>query len=363
MNNRSHALINEPPLLVCPTLAVMYGLNEAMMVQQIHFWSSAKNSGRVIDGRVWVYNTAEEWQEQFPFLSLGTVVRVLKSIRDKGIVDSLILPGSDRTLHYAINYDKINAGLEAIQDKANCEDHSRNLRRSSKQIAKTKNNADCEDHLRNLRESYTETTSETTTENTTHTAHEAHSDTAAERVEDVDPFLPAECHSPSPYQDTLGTTPVEPSPLSSTAAQRQALKREAEDRKKKALALIQTFASEVSPGGTITDGFVSKHTAAAHKLLSINATPEELRRAIANQRIAWPSQRNLTLAYIEENWPTLTSVRSASSETAPRSYQFTEEEQKARRDKAQKLSEEINATRERIAREAQSAQSQSCPAN
>lgn len=34
----SRLLINEQPLLVLPSLACEIGLNEALMLQQIHYW-------------------------------------------------------------------------------------------------------------------------------------------------------------------------------------------------------------------------------------------------------------------------------------------------------------------------------------
>jgi len=107
----SRLLIDEPPLQVLPSLAVAIGLNEAMLLQQVHYW--LQRSKHVHDERPWVYNTYEEWQAQFPFWSLKTVRNVIASLEKQG----LLLSGhhselaTDRTKWYTIDY----AALERIE--------------------------------------------------------------------------------------------------------------------------------------------------------------------------------------------------------------------------------------------------------
>ena len=48
-------LISEPPLQVLPSLAVKIGLNEAIILQQVHYWLLKSNNIR--DGYKWVYNS------------------------------------------------------------------------------------------------------------------------------------------------------------------------------------------------------------------------------------------------------------------------------------------------------------------
>jgi hypothetical protein len=101
-------LISEPPLQVLPSLAVKLGLGEAIMLQQIHYWLG--RSSNVRDGRRWVYNTAVEWQEQFPFWSVSTVRRILASLRAQGVLvatDSYNAMKIDTTLWYSIDYSAI----------------------------------------------------------------------------------------------------------------------------------------------------------------------------------------------------------------------------------------------------------------
>ena len=44
----SRLLINENPLQVLPTLAVKIGLNEAMILQQMHYWLNAYHNKNYI---------------------------------------------------------------------------------------------------------------------------------------------------------------------------------------------------------------------------------------------------------------------------------------------------------------------------
>lgn len=100
-------LIDDYPMLVLPTLAEKIGLNEAIFLQQVHFWIN--RSGKKRDGREWVYNTLEGWTKQFPFWSMSTVRRTINSLEKQG----LIFIGNynklkmDKTKWYAINHDEV----------------------------------------------------------------------------------------------------------------------------------------------------------------------------------------------------------------------------------------------------------------
>lgn len=103
----SKLLFNEQPLVISPSLATLIGLNESIVIQQIHYW--LRTSKHVHNGRKWVYNTYKKWQEQFPFWSEVTVRRIFTSMENKG----LIVSGNyndmkaDNTKWYSINYEKL----------------------------------------------------------------------------------------------------------------------------------------------------------------------------------------------------------------------------------------------------------------
>ena len=105
----SKLLINEPPLQVLPSLAERIGLNEAIVLQQVHYWleNNKKSNRNKRIGRYWAYNTYEGWREQFPFWSVETVKRILKSLERQGIViiGNFNKSPFDRTKWYSIDYE------------------------------------------------------------------------------------------------------------------------------------------------------------------------------------------------------------------------------------------------------------------
>lgn len=101
-------LIAEHPLQVLPSLAVAIGLNEAIVLQQMHYWSLMPNT-LVHEGLRWIYNSMPEWQAQFPFWSEDTIARAMRSLRDRGLIEVKRLSPNpmDRRNYYAINYSKL----------------------------------------------------------------------------------------------------------------------------------------------------------------------------------------------------------------------------------------------------------------
>lgn len=109
-------IINEPPLLVLPSLAVALGdVDKAIIVQQLHFWLGA--AGKERDGRRWVYNTLPAWQKQFPWMVERTVQRKLADLTASGIIISTAeynRAGYDRTQWYTIDYARLEALVPAM---------------------------------------------------------------------------------------------------------------------------------------------------------------------------------------------------------------------------------------------------------
>ena len=150
----SSLLIDEAPLLVFKSLATLVGLNESIVLQQVHYWlklnEKAKKENHHIDGRWWTYNTYENWQkENFPFWSVRTVRRVFSDLERRGLLisEAYHKPQGDRTKWYTIDYDALNL-----------------LARPCGQIGQTIGSS-CPDHVAKLASSsiYTETTTENST--------------------------------------------------------------------------------------------------------------------------------------------------------------------------------------------------------
>jgi hypothetical protein len=108
--NKSHLLINEPALQVLPSLALAVGLEEAIILQQLHYWlNNPKSEGRIdANGNKWVYNTYAEWQEDnFPFWSEDKIKRIFLKLEEQKVVISRQLDAKmrDMTKFYRIDYD------------------------------------------------------------------------------------------------------------------------------------------------------------------------------------------------------------------------------------------------------------------
>ncbi len=103
---KSPLLIAEPPLQALPTLAAEIGINESIVLQQIHYWSLH----RVRAGKdPWVYNTQEKWVEEFPWLSLRTFQRTIDKLKDLGLLNWRQPEGTNRRTHYCVEYAKLSS--------------------------------------------------------------------------------------------------------------------------------------------------------------------------------------------------------------------------------------------------------------
>lgn len=120
----SKLLIDESPLQVLPSLACLIGLNEALFLQQLHYWLGEANrtgNGRHDQGRMWIFNSYHRWQiKNFPFWSLNTVRRTIERLISRGLV-LCVEPSEDgpldgSALWYTIDYDALNALREPVED-------------------------------------------------------------------------------------------------------------------------------------------------------------------------------------------------------------------------------------------------------
>lgn len=109
--NCSKLLISESPLQVLPTLALKIGLNEAIMLQQVHYWTSNPMNKNIKNGRVWVYKSYSEWKREFPFWSLRTIQRTILSLEERKVLitDTFNRLITDRTKWYTIDYEVLDS--------------------------------------------------------------------------------------------------------------------------------------------------------------------------------------------------------------------------------------------------------------
>ena len=104
----SPLLINEPPLCLQPSLAVAIGLNEALILQQIHYWLNPRWNKNIAQGRLWVHNTYEQWQKQFPFWGEKTIRRTIANLENRGLLISYLSTRQfKKTKFYSIDYEAL----------------------------------------------------------------------------------------------------------------------------------------------------------------------------------------------------------------------------------------------------------------
>jgi hypothetical protein len=99
-------------------LAKIYGVNEAIVLEYIHFFST-KNVGskkHYHDGKYWTYGSVNVISKHFPFWSERQVWRILKSLEQHGAIDvgSFNRKAYDRTKWYTIS-DKCRPFYQTVK--------------------------------------------------------------------------------------------------------------------------------------------------------------------------------------------------------------------------------------------------------
>ena len=109
----SNIFYNIEPKVINTELACLIGLNEAIVLQQLHYWLE-KNKATATnfqDGRYWTYGTIQEYRDRdFKFWSFNTVKRTLTRLVEHGF----LIKGNynkmklDQTAWYSINYEALD---------------------------------------------------------------------------------------------------------------------------------------------------------------------------------------------------------------------------------------------------------------
>ncbi|MCL6571725.1 MAG: DnaD domain protein [Bacillus sp. (in: Bacteria)] len=104
----SSLLLNDKPLIILPSLAEKIGLNESIVLQQLHYW--LMDSNHTHDGHKWIYNTYSNWKDQFPFWSDKTIRRTITKLENMELIvtGNYNQLGIDKTKWYRIDYDLLS---------------------------------------------------------------------------------------------------------------------------------------------------------------------------------------------------------------------------------------------------------------
>ena len=102
-------LLDERPLVLLPSLAQAVGVNEAVVIQQLHFHSANPDNGKIHNDKQWIYKTYSDWQAtDFPFWSERTIQRTFLALEKRGLIVSCQPEGREsRRKYYRIDYQRL----------------------------------------------------------------------------------------------------------------------------------------------------------------------------------------------------------------------------------------------------------------
>lgn len=206
----SKFLIDTYPLVIQPTVAKALGLEDAIILQQIQYWlnhnekeeSELPEDKRLHyhDERWWTYNAVTSWQiKNFPFMSIDTIKKAIARLEATGI----LLSGNynqmklDRTKWYSIDYDRMEAYMEAWRKLGSIPRYSNeyNLEAITSSISVNHTNGlesitptDSSEAHQAIPETNTETSTETTTTKAAH-AVVVPTDSPIEKTQDKSQFV------------------------------------------------------------------------------------------------------------------------------------------------------------------------------
>lgn len=105
--HKKHTRTMPSKLYFSPLVALVLGLNAAIIVERLRFWLG--RSTNVHDGKVWVFNSYGGWHEEFPFLSERTIKAVILKLENDRIVESTQRHGRGRVKWYRVREEVLAA--------------------------------------------------------------------------------------------------------------------------------------------------------------------------------------------------------------------------------------------------------------
>lgn len=103
-------IIDENCLLVSPTLATVFDLEKAIIIQQIHYFICINRQRKEHDcykkrGHFWMYCTPAKWQEMLPFISPTSLKRKMKELEQTGVLVRFQSHIDDYLTYYRLDYE------------------------------------------------------------------------------------------------------------------------------------------------------------------------------------------------------------------------------------------------------------------
>lgn len=100
-----YPLLNESFLQFNPQAAAKIGLNDALLLQQIH--ELTFGPGDTVQGTQAFGRSYSEWQHALPFWSMATVIRAIKRLEKDGYIRTVRHNQGEK--HYVVDYEVCEA--------------------------------------------------------------------------------------------------------------------------------------------------------------------------------------------------------------------------------------------------------------
>lgn len=103
--------------------AIKYGTEEATFLNNVRFWLEKNRSNKkaIHDGRVWTYNTRQQYADLFPQWNVRQIDRIIKNLKKAGIlIDGYFSSNKyDRTKWYSVNEEcyEVEDSEEVIKEE------------------------------------------------------------------------------------------------------------------------------------------------------------------------------------------------------------------------------------------------------
>lgn len=99
--------------------AEVLGMNGALVLNQIRYWTDPKRAKNFKEGRPWVYNSLQDWQAEFAILSERTLRRVFHQLETLGVLMAKKFNAwrRDQRKWHTINFEKLNELLQNMNQK------------------------------------------------------------------------------------------------------------------------------------------------------------------------------------------------------------------------------------------------------
>jgi len=132
----SKLILHSYPILVLPELAQQIGLNEAIFLQQLHYWIN-KEEAEFRDNKFWVYNSFENWKkDNFPFWSINTIKRITYKLSELNLIEKTSKYNKmtqDNTLWFTIIYENLKPYEEQAEKIFKLKQEEKKLKKLKKQ--------------------------------------------------------------------------------------------------------------------------------------------------------------------------------------------------------------------------------------